>query len=609
MITDTAQLHETRGGVPHAGLNPCPKSVRRLGAVLLTGFLMTGALPLASGEKQPVFMPSYRTEITVECASPEAAEKADLKFLPLPPGKSVAFSCRWDDTTPRHLRMKKLMRKYGYKGTFYICWPNSKFSKEVLPELCKDGFTIGNHTWSHDYLPLMTPNGIHFEMLRARILHETLSGQTETAFVFPFGACQWRFYPDAPDVISSCLRRTGILGGPDGAMTALNKLPGNELFNTEGRNIRPGDRNTRTDKFDAHVKSSLPPAGQTAHLNLGVHVWHSDADFLELEKSLKKYANRPDWWYCNENEFLAYSYMIRHTRTAGRKREGKKVTFTLELPCPEYLGSTVPLWAECAGENIEIRHTRKPPEQIGTAAETGSTPGFPVLRTKLSFPAPNRIRFEVVNTGETLKDVRLILRLPPDFAEETVYCHAGDISGKYAKEWTVTPDPARESAGKRLTALQIDFTRGGKTGRIWVPHLEIRKPAPPAARITCSARKFTDPELKQLASQKTKPESFGFVPVESKINFRETIFHIPRDLRNAKDLTVVMDFTGGKKMTLKGNLPKTVFLNGKALKTEKGITHFAAPAGPCRILLQYDKPASLRGLLQLILTPDDQQGH
>ena len=121
-------------------------------------------------------------------------------------------------------------------------------------------------------------------------------------------------------------------GGPDAAATRLNQLPGNEFFNTEGRNIRPGDRNTRTDKFDAHVKSSLPPAGQTAHLNLGVHVWHSDADFLELEKSLKKYANRPDWWYCNENEFLAYSYMIRHTRIAGRKPDGKKVTFTLELP-------------------------------------------------------------------------------------------------------------------------------------------------------------------------------------------------------------------------------------------------------------------------------------
>ena len=440
-------------------------------------------------------------------------------------------------------------------------------------------------------------------MLSTRILHETLSGQTETAFIFPYGSWKWPFYPDAPEVISTCLRRSGMLGGPDAATTRLNHLPGNEFFNTEGRNIRPGDRNTRTDKFDVHVKTALPPAGQTAHLNLGVHVWHSDADFLELEKSLKKYADRPDWWYCNENEFLAYSYMTRHTRIAGRKVDGNKVTFTLDLPCPEYLGSMVPLWAECAEKNIEIRHTRKEPEKIGTAAETGSTPGFPGLSTKLSFPAPNRIRFDAVNTGEPLEDVRLLLRLPPDFTEETVYCHAGGIAGKYVKEWTVTPNPARQSMGKKLTALQIDFTRGGKTGRIWVSHLEIRKPASPAARVTCSTRKFTDPELKQLASPETSHGSFGFVPAESRINFRETIFHIPRDLRKAKDLTVLMDFPGGKKMTLKGNLPKTVFLNGNVLKAEKGIIHFDAPEGPCRILLQYEKPASLRGLLQLILTP------
>ena len=603
MKADTSQPQAFRIRRPHAGRNYLPISVHRLGFVLLTAFFMTGIPLPASAGKQPDSMPSYQTEITIECESPEIAGKADLKFLPLPPGKSVAFSCRWDDSNPRHLRMKKLMQKYGYKGTFYLTWPNDKFTKEILPELCRDGCTIGNHTWSHTYLPMMTPNGVHFEMLRARILHETLSGQTETAFIFPFGCWKWAFYPDAPEVISSCLRRSGMLGGPDAAATRLNQLPGNEFFNTEGRNIRPGDRNTRTDKFDADVRKSLPPPGKTAHLNLGVHVWHSDADFLELEKSLKKYAGRPDWWYCNENEFLAYSYMIRHTRITGRKQNGKKVTFTLDLPCPEYLGSTVPLWAECAGKTIEIRHTRKEPEMIGTATPDGSTPGFPGISTKLSFTAPNRIRFDAVNTGAPLEDVRLVLRLPPDFAEETVCCHAGGIAGKYTKEWTVIPNPERQSAGKRLTAVQIDFTRGGKTGRIWVSHLEIMKPAPPAARITCSARKLSDQELKQLASPETDLKSFGFVPAESRIDFRETIFHLPRNLRKPKDLTVLMDFPGGKKMTLKGNLPKTVFLNGNALKTEKGITHFDAPAGPCRILLQYEKPASLRGLLQLILTP------
>ena len=603
MIADTTQRPEVRDRFRLAGQNKIPVSARRMGFALLTAFFMTEVpLPAAEG-KQPDSMPSYQREITVECGSPEIARKADLKFLPLPPGKRVSFSCRWDDSNPRHLRMKKLMVKYGYKGTFYLTWPNDKFRKEVLPELCRDGCTIGNHTVSHPYLPQLTPNGVHYEMLAARIQHETLSGQTESAFVFPFGSFQWRFYPDAPDIIGSCLRRAGILGGPDHAMHRLNQIPGNEFYSPEGKLILPGDRNTRTEKFDSDVNRHLPPPGRTAHLVLGIHVWHSDADFLKLEESLKKYAHRPDWWYCNENEFLAYTCMYRHSRITGKKTDGKKAVFSLALPCPEYLGSETPLWAECAGKTIEIRHTRKVPVTIGGADPKGKVAAFPGVSAAISFPALNRIRFDADNTGAPLKDVRLVLRLPPDFTEETLCFHAGDITGKYRKEWIVTPNPAGQSMGKKLTALQIDFTRGGKTGRIWVSHLEIRKPASPAARVTCSTRKFTDPELKQLASPETSQGSFGFVPAESRINFRETIFHIPRDLRKAKDLTVLMDFPGGKKMTLKGNLPKTVFLNGNVLKAEKGIIHFDAPEGPCRILLQYEKPASLRGLLQLILTP------
>ena len=71
--------------------------------------------------------------------------------------------------------------------------------------------------------------------------------------------------------------------------------------------------------------------------------------------------------------------------------------------------------------------------------------------------------------------------------------------------------------------------------------------------------------------------------------------------RNKKSLTVLMDFPGGRKMTLKGDLPTAVYCNGKQLKTEKGILSFDAPSGKCRILLRYGK--SKRDRLQLILTP------
>ena len=89
-------------------------------------------------------LPVYEVQIAVSCDSEQAAEKAKLNFLPLPPGKNVAFSCRWDDNNPSDIRMKKLMQKYGYKGTFYLLIPKGKFKKNVMPELHKDGFTIGS---------------------------------------------------------------------------------------------------------------------------------------------------------------------------------------------------------------------------------------------------------------------------------------------------------------------------------------------------------------------------------------------------------------------------------------------------------------------------------
>ena len=573
---------------------------------LLVVIAIFAGLPLGAVEKKAVPVPAYPMEIEVVCGSPDSAEKADLKFLPLPPGKNVAFSCRWDDSNPRHLRMKRLMQKYGYKATFYITWPDTKFRQSVLPELCKDGFTVGNHTKSHDYLPMYTPNGIFYEMITARILHETLTGQTETAFIFPYGLYESRFYPDAVLAISSCLRRTGMLGGPDHATKRLSYRPDNEFFSHGGRSISPGDNHTRADKFDADVKRCLPESGKTAHLTLGVHVWHSDADFLELEKGLKKYSGREDWWFCNENEFLAYSYMLRHARVTGKKHNGKTVTFTLEMPCPEYLGSLTPLWAQCDGKNIEIKHTRNVPDKIAESSpKEGITPVFPGLRTKLSFPSPDRVRFEAENSGSPLNDVRLLLRLPPDFAEETLFCRVDSISGNYSKEWTVTPNPAGQSSGIQFTALQIDFNRDGSPGRLWVSRLQKKKPAPSPAKIICSNRQFSPQELEALARPGT--ESAGFVPIWHPLNYRETAFRVPGKIRNKKSLTVLMDFTGGRKMSLQGDLPKTVYCNGRKLVRGKDGVHFEAPAGNCRILLQYGESKRIIDRLHLILNADSRQ--
>ena len=569
---------------------------------VLSGLVFSTLTLNAAGKAQNT-MPTYDLTVTVPCASEAEAANARLDFLELPPGKSVAFSCRWDDNNIANLRMKKLMQKYGYKGTFYLLKIKPHFQENVFPELYKDGFTIGNHTLNHPSLSLLTPNGIFYEMLEMRMILETLSGQTVNAFIFPNGNASNLFYTDAAQVIASCLRRTGMLGGPDNATAMLNKMPGNEFFSPEGRIIYPGDRNTSAEKFDAHVKRSLPAAGKTAHMTLGIHVWHSDKDFAELEKAMKKHSARPDWWYCNENEFLSYTYMYRYAKVTGKKVVGKNAVFTVKMPRPEYLGSEVALWAKCANKNIELKHTRSTPVKIVTAAKDGKVAEFPGVTAKIFFTAPDRIRLEVVNNSAALEDVGLILRLPPDFAEETLYVYAGRIAGKYQQEWQLTPKTAWQSSGMQIAAAQLDFKRNGESARIWVKHCrEIKSTVKPAAEVFCSKNKITVPELEKLSMPDAKIDPAHFYPTGHQCNFRETMFMVNPRAVSKETQTVVMEFEGGKPMLLQGDLPKVVYCNGKQLKVTKRTLKFDAPAGKCRIVFQHlNQRRPLRNI-QLILT-------
>ena len=68
-----------------------------------------------------------------------------------------------------------------------------------------------------------------------------------------------------------------------------------------------------------------------------------------------------------------------------------------------------------------------------------------------------------------------------------------------------------------------------------------------------------------------------------------------------------MDFQGGRKMTLQGDLPETVYCNGRKLARGKDGIHFEAPAGKCRLLLKYGESKRIIDRLHLILTTDERQ--
>ena len=99
----------------------------------------------------------------------ETAKAAKLELLPLPEGKSFAFSTRWDDSNPNHVRMAELLAKHGFKATFYLCSTSRKgFYSDVLPQLIRKGHSIGNHTLNHRNLATLIPNEVARQILQER---------------------------------------------------------------------------------------------------------------------------------------------------------------------------------------------------------------------------------------------------------------------------------------------------------------------------------------------------------------------------------------------------------------------------------------------------------
>lgn len=569
------------------------KAIVCLGIMVLAGMLCAGSLPV------------YQVPVQVQCASPEAAAQAQLSILPLPEGKQVAFSCRWDDSNLRHPVMRKLLHKHGYRATFYLTESGRKgFWEDVMPLLCSDGFTVGNHTRSHLELPLLTPSAIHNEILGWSITLESRTQQPINAFVLPYGQFTSPFFPEVPRLIGDCIRRAGFLGGPDvkPSMLRLCQFPENEYFGTQL--ILPGDKNTRPEKFDADVARALKNPARPVHLTLGIHTLHSDADFVKLEESLSKYAHRPDWWYCSENEYLAYHYMTLHSRVVDKKVTDSTVLFTLEIPCPELLGSDVPLWAECDGKRFPIPHVRKIPSVIDTAAPNGKCAKFPGIFAKLSQPDKTHFRLELENTGDALENLLVTLRLPPDVQETVLYRQLSSLSGKQTLDWEVTPVSSADAGGRRLTACQIDFTCGGVQGRIWTTIQEQVPSTPkptPVLQVRYTADAFSEEEQGKFSQAGAELPEKAFVSASQAPNYRNGVYlvRLPKRMTSKDTLLAIMDFQGGRQVRLRGEFPAKMLFNGQPVTPKAKVLSFDTPAGGGRLLLVY--PPAKRPPRRLVL--------
>lgn len=104
----------------------------------------------------------------------------------------VLVTTSWDDGNALDMRVAKLLKKYGIKGTFYVAPQNSEFTigdlltEEQIVELSKE-FEIGAHTITHRILTDITLDEVKKEVEASKKYLEALLKKPIPSFCYPRG--------------------------------------------------------------------------------------------------------------------------------------------------------------------------------------------------------------------------------------------------------------------------------------------------------------------------------------------------------------------------------------------------------------------------------------
>jgi peptidoglycan-N-acetylglucosamine deacetylase len=108
----------------------------------------------------------------------------------LPPGKGHKLILTFDDGpsadyTPQIL---DILEKEKVPATFFVVGLQAESNIPILQRINKDGFEIGNHTFSHNNIAKMSGERAELEMKSTRLLIESITGRSTVLFRAPYNA-------------------------------------------------------------------------------------------------------------------------------------------------------------------------------------------------------------------------------------------------------------------------------------------------------------------------------------------------------------------------------------------------------------------------------------
>jgi hypothetical protein len=446
----------------------------------------------------------YSQQIQIELTSTEAAEKATVEILPLYDGHEWAISSRWDDNNSRgDLELHDVLLRHGHKGTFYLNETDNRLTADVANQLMQGGCSIGGHGIGHPMLTYLGRNAIFESVARVRADREASSDTRINSYAFSF--CNFRNGMEGDDVhadITRALERAGyfnIANGwyHDAMQTDMILSP---IMPSDGRPIQAFLDNALSNEW---FKQEHP------NISYSMHAWYDTPEkWKTFAEHLDMLGGRPDWWYCNQNQYAAYRYQLLQSRLGDPVRTGKVLRLILRRPALIDVNDPTPLTLEVRGVprdavsavacttadvirsereqdsyRFHLTHDRDQalPTRVGFIHNRDNhadvTPedadlDFPAIRALLHFSA-GTLRLALENGGqEPLTNVRVTYRVPLAWEQGVVHHRPGDIGAGAGREdlaeLTRSTRDYKHNSGRSFFLAQVDFRQAGVPGRLHV---------------------------------------------------------------------------------------------------------------------------------------------
>ena len=486
--------------------------------------------------ENPLGFREYQQKFTLSFPSEQDAQKAELKAKPLPADYKLAYSSRWDDSTPKHLDTHEVMMRNNIKGTFFLGdlnWLNGVLNKDpdYIKKLMEGGNSIGLHTLTHPLLTAKNPYEQFREYMRDRIELEVKSQSPVNSQVLPF--CNWWApEPFIPLSVGWAMRATGVISSPDVMYpNRENELGYPAKSFAQSRFVAPGDRNPDLAKFNREMKWALGNEKALAiqpSVSMAMHSWHTPEGLINLDCAYAMVANNPEWWYCNQNEYGAYRYETQNTSIA-KKVDGKNAEFTVTRMEPFELGASVPLWfsvngakavsangAKLVNGSVELPHAdgRKLPDVYASVDKNGKS-RIPFVSLVFTHPEEKVWKAELKTLdGKPIEQLAFSFRFPSQWSKEVI---RKDLGSQNSVSVTVAQDAKKNDFyyryGKPYYALQADFMRDGKRYRLYADIREDEEKSLPAT-ASAAAQVYIcpeNPDLSGISMPGADPANFNLV--------------------------------------------------------------------------------------------------